>query len=229
MLDKPFITAKKHNALSIESAEKHLKIATVCMSEKTLKRKERKLMENKEAVVAQTTDTTQQAEPKAQEPEKANEPNLVEMQATIEKLQSENEKLKKAQSNASSDAADWKKKYRASLDEAARIEEEKAERLTAMENQLAEYRERDRVNSYSSRLQAAGYDAITAQKMAINLPDGVSDEFFEEQKAFLDNLKQTAKTQALNNQPNLSAGMPPASGADASSEEDKQMRKWFGL
>lgn len=70
-----------------------------------------------------------------------------------------------------------------------------------------------------------GYDAQTAASMAVSLPEGISDDFFATQKTFLDNQKQLAKTEALNNQPSLSIGTPPV----PQNTEDMKERSWWGL
>ena len=75
---------------------------------------------------------------------------------------------------------------------------------------------------------SAGFDETTADSMAASLPEGVSDTFFESQKAFIEATKQTVKTQLINSQPGLSVGVPP-SATDNSKKEDDDMRRWFGL
>ena len=70
-----------------------------------------------------------------------------------------------------------------------------------------------------------GYDAQTAATMAASLPEGISEDFFNQQKSFLDAQKQLAKTEALNNQPGLSVGTPPATP----NKEDTDIRRWMGL
>lgn len=158
---------------------------------------------------------------------------------TVESLQTENdalkkeiEKLKTANTNASADAAkhkrsaeEWKEKYRSTQDEATRKEAERAEADEALKQELDALRTEKRISTYTAKLMESGYDAQTATSMAMNLPEGISDDFFATQKTFLDNQKQLAKTEALNNQPSLSVGVPPTSP----SKEDTDLRKWMGL
>lgn len=66
-------------------------------------------------------------ETKAEEATKVEE--HVDFAAELKKLREENEKLKKAQTNASKDASDWKAKFRATQDEATRAAEEQKEIL----------------------------------------------------------------------------------------------------
>lgn len=181
-------------------------------------------MEQKEAVLATE-------EKKAEEAKTADE-NKVEAPKTETKdtkeVMAEVERLKKALSKANSEAAENKRKYLASLDEAQRAEAERAEKEAEKDRMLAEYMEKERVSSYKSKLMEAGIDANTADIMARSLPDGVKDEYFTAVKTFNGNQQQAFKAQALDNQPGLSVGMPPT-GSDAKKEEENKMRGYFGL
>ncbi len=147
---------------------------------------------------------------------------------TIEALKAEVEKLKAANSNASSDAAEWKRKYRSTLDEAARKEAERNDTLTDLKNQLEQYKVNERVATYTAKLIEAGYDNDTAKSMATALPEGIDDSFFSNQKSFLESHKLKVKQESLNSQPGLSQGMP-MSGKTAEQLESDKMRAWFGL
>lgn len=158
-------------------------------------------------------------------------PSVEELEAEIARLKAEvgqAEKLKKSVSEACADAAEWKRKYRATLDESERAKQEQAEKYAEMESQLNEYKAEKRVNAYFTKLVGAGYSPETAQKMADGLPEGVPDSFFEEQKAFFEAKTQEIKTQIINSQPGLSTGMPPSTPPETE-KGDAQMRKWMGL
>lgn len=150
----------------------------------------------------------------------------------IKELMAEVEKLKKAQSNASADAAnhkrerdEWKEKYRATLDEAKRKEEERAEADEAIRAELTALKTEKRISTYTAKLLEVGYDAQTAASMAMNLPEGISDDFFNQQKSFLETQKQIAKTNAINNQSSMSVGETPSATKD--DEMDAKLKKWF--
>ena len=162
------------------------------------------------------------------EEEKVVIPEVEELKATIESLNKEIEKLKQANTNASSDAADWKRKYRETLDEAERRKQEQEEAFSSMQTQLETYKTNERIATYTSKLIEAGFDTDTAKSMASVLPDGVGEEFFIGQKSFIENQKLKAKQETLNAQPSLTSGMP-ISGKTAEQLEEEQMRKWFGL
>lgn len=137
-------------------------------------------------------------------------------------------KLKAALSKANSEAAEWKRALREKQTEQERAEAERAEREKAREARLAELEAKERVNTYADKLVAAGYDQAVAKQMAASLPDGVGDEYFAAQKAFIESQRQAMQTAALKNQPGLSVGMPPTA-ADAQREETNRLRKAFGL
>lgn len=165
--------------------------------------------------------------------EEVKTPTLEDLQKQIEALTAENnslkadaEKAKKTISNANEDAASWKKQYRATLDEATRKEAERAEAEQMMRDELNALKAEKRISVYTQRLMEVGYDPQTAATMAVSLPEGISDDFFATQKSFLDQQKQIAKTEALNNQPGLSAGTPPTA---PSNKEDLKLREWMGL
>lgn len=158
-------------------------------------------------------------------------PTLEDLQKQISELKAENdalkkdgEKLKAAQSNASADASEWKKKYHSTLDEASRKEAERAEAEQAMREELEALKAEKRISTYTAKLMEVGYDAQTATSMAMNLPDGISDDFFAQQKSFIESQKQIAKTETINSQPKLSVGEPPVLN-----KEDAEIKRWFGL
>lgn len=171
-------------------------------------------------------------EKKPEVKEEVKTPTLDDLQKQIEALVAENnslkadaEKVKKTISNANADAASWKDKYRATLDEAKRKEEERAEADEALRAELTALKTEKRISTYTAKLLEVGYDAQTAASMAMNLPEGISDDFFNQQKSFLETQKQIAKTNAINNQSSMSVGETPyATKAD---EEDAKLKKWF--
>lgn len=150
---------------------------------------------------------------------------LAELRAENTALKKDGEKLKAAQSNASADASEWKKKYHSTLDEASRKEAERAEAEQAMREELNALKAEKRISTYTAKLLEVGYDAQTAASMAMSLPEGISDDFFDKQKSFIESQKQLAKTNAINNQTTLSVGEPLS--AQKKDEEDEKMKRWF--
>lgn len=149
------------------------------------------------------------------------------LEAEIERLKAENEKQRKSISNANSDAADWKRKYTATLDEAKQKELQLEEERKKEREELEMLRRDKRVSIYKDKLLDAAVDPASADIMAKALPDGVNDDYFATLKSVLSNQRQALETAALNNQPGLSVGLPPT-GAQKT-EEDMKLDKIFGL
>jgi len=169
--------------------------------------------------------TTQAEQPKPEQPKVP----------SIEELQAENEKLKKAISASNADAAkhkreaeDWQSKYKSTLDEQKKKEFEAEETLKRLTAENEQFKAEKRVSTYTAKLMGAGFDQATASTMASCLPEGIPDSFFEGQKAFLEAQKQALKTQSLNSQPNLPVGAAPSAN-DATAAQEKQLRARFGL
>ena len=137
-------------------------------------------------------------------------------------------KLKTSLSKANSEAAEYKRLLREKQTEAERAEADRAEREKALQDELASYRDKERISSYKAQLMAAGVDADTADLMAKSLPEGVQDEYFLATKSFLDNQRQKLLTESINKQPGLSVGTPPTA-AQAEREEENLLRKHMGL
>ena len=163
-------------------------------------------------------------------------PSVDELKAKLAEVEAEKEKLKKAMDAACSDAAKqkkeaakWQEQFKATLDEQKRKEFDTEEATKALMAQLAEFKAKERISTYKAKLMSAGYDEPTANTMATALPEGIEDTFFEAQRAFLENTKQTVKTQVLNAQPSLSVGTPPSTPKDATSSEENNLRRWMGL
>lgn len=118
-------------------------------------------------------------------------------------------KLKAALSKSNSEAAEYKRLLREKQTEAERADADRAEQLKAMQDELASYRNKERISNYKAQLMTAGIDADTADLMAKSLPEGVSDEYFQATKSFLEQQRKNADIANLGKQPGLSVGQPP--------------------
>ena len=161
-------------------------------------------------------------ENKVNEAPKSDEPKP---EPVVNKDNDEIAKLKAALSKANSEAAEWKRQYKSTLDEQKQKELEAAELRKAELAELETLRAEKRVGNYAKQFMGMGIDPETAESMAKSLPDGVTDEFFSVHKAYLENQRKNADIRALNNQPSLSVGMPPSNV----SPEDAMLDKIFGL
>jgi len=152
-------------------------------------------------------------------------PSVEELNATIKELQSnitqlkgDLEKQKQATSNASTDAAEWKKKFRDTQDEGTRRNAETEETIAALRNELASLKKNETISGYEKSYLALGYDSALARSTAEAMADGNMSVVFENQKAFTEAQKKAVQENALNNMPDLSKGKNPA---PPSSEDDK--------
>ena len=155
-------------------------------------------------------------------------PTVEELSAKISELTALLDKQKKATDAASADASKWKQSYRQTQSEQERAAAEAAERMKKTEDELAQYKERERKTANKARLMGIGYDEATAAVVAESLSADVSDNFFESQKVFLDNVKKTADIKALDSQGAPSAGKA-LSTKDVEEAEKAKMRAYFGL
>lgn len=136
--------------------------------------------------------------------------------------------VRNALNKASSEAAEYKRALREKQSEAERAEADRLENERKLQEELASYRNKERISTYQAKLMAAGYDADTAAVMAKALPDGVSDDYFAVNKTFLDNQKQVLLSEALDRQPKPSVGTPPTM-SDAEKSELAALRRYIGL
>lgn len=137
-------------------------------------------------------------------------------------------RVRNALNKASSEAAEYRKALRDKQTEAERAEADRLENERKLQEELTAYRNRERISSYKANFMSAGYDAETAEVMAKSLPDGVSDEYFAANKAFLEQQKQTLLSEALNRQPKPSVGVPPTI-SEAEKAEMANLRRYIGL
>lgn len=164
----------------------------------------------------QTAETTEVKQPE------------IDYKAEYEKLMRDNEKLKRAQSNASADVSRLKKELESRMSEEELAKTQREEELANLRSENAAYKERERISTYKAKLMESGYDAPAAERLAKFLPEGVTEEFFESQKAFLEDTKSKYRAEALNAQPKPSVGTIPTAQTAAEAEQAK-LRKLFGL
>lgn len=118
-------------------------------------------------------------------------------------------KLKNALNKACEEAGNYRKQLREKQTEQERIEAERAEKDREREELLKSLLEEKREATYKAKFMAIGYDSGTAEVLAKSLPEGVSDEYFQATKSFLDAQRKNAEIAALGKQPSLSVGNPP--------------------
>ena len=131
---------------------------------------------------------------------------VADLKKDVESLHAENDKLKTSLSKANSENAERKRREQERMTEDERKEAERAEESKAIMDELNALREKDRISTYTTKLVASGYDVEAAQKMASALPEGISDDFFSEQKTFIEKTIADTKAEALKQQPSINPG-----------------------
>ena len=137
-------------------------------------------------------------------------------------------KLKEALSRANTDAAEWKRKYRATLDDAKRAEEERAERDKERDEELATLRRERIISKLEAQYLSAGYSAELASASAKAQADGDTATVLANQLRFIEETKKSIEAAALGKQPPITPGKPPKGESD----EDKffaTVAKYAGL
>ena len=137
-------------------------------------------------------------------------------------------KLKEALSRANGDAAEWKRKYRATLDDAKRAEEERAERERARDEELETLRTERTISKLEAQYLAAGYSPELASASAKAQADGDTATVIANQMKFIEETKTKIEAAALGKQPPITPGKPPKGETD----DDKlaaTMMKYAGL
>lgn len=118
---------------------------------------------------------------------------------------------------ASSDAADYKKKWRGALSEAEQKAQDEKEKQTAMENELNQLRRDSKIAAYEKNYLGLGYDEKSAKEVAEAMFDGDMDTVFTIQKKFQENKERAIKADLMKNMP------APPSGNQATVDYSKQI------
>lgn len=150
-----------------------------------------------------------------------------EFEPTVPATDSES-KLREALSRANTSANEWKQKYRATLDDAKRAEEERAERDKARDEELETLRKERTISKLEAQYLAAGYSPELASASAKAQADGDTATVLANQMKFIEETKTKIEAAALGKQPPITPGKPPKGESD----DDKlaaTMLKYAGL
>lgn len=110
----------------------------------------------------------------------------VDYEKEFKRLQQENEKLKKAQTNAAKDASDWKAKFRATQDEATRAAEEQKEALERIMAENETLRKTQTLATHKAGWLGLGFDDALAMEAANASVDNDFDALMGIMKKFLE-------------------------------------------
>lgn len=133
------------------------------------------------------------------------------LEARIKELETENGKLRQANTNASADASQWKKKYNDMLPEKERLEKQQEERTATLQKQLETLMAEKNVADFKAQLTAPdiGFDAELAQQTAEALNTGDSAKVFAGLREFIVAHDKALKEQSIRNNQTLPGGAAP--------------------
>ena len=152
--------------------------------------------ENTNIQSQETTNDAVKPEAKMSTPKTEDKPTTSSIEDQIQQLMVENAKLKRAMDKASSEAADYKKKYNATLSEKEQADMAKAEEQARRDERLAELERENSIHKFTESFLDLGYDKESAIAAATAQVDNDVETLFKLQKKVLDE-KVVAKEQEL--------------------------------
>lgn len=155
--------------------------------------------------------TEPQQEPTQEPPA---EPELS-LEEKYQQLMVENAKLKKAQEKAASEAADFKKKYNATLTDAQKAAQEKAEKEAEREERYNQLLRENEVNKLAKNFMKLGYPEERAEKAANAQYDNDTDTLFQIQSEVQADLLKQKEAEWLKNRPEVNTGAGDGEPEDA--------------
>ena len=133
----------------------------------------------------------------------------------IQALMLENAKLKKAQEKAASEAADYKKKYNATLTDAQKAAQEKAEKEAERQEQFDKLLKENTVNKLSKNFLKLGYPEDKAEEAANAQYDGDTETLFRIQSEVQESLIKQKEAEWLKSRPPVTTGAGEGDVEDA--------------
>lgn len=118
----------------------------------------------------------------------------------------ENAKLKKEKDRASTEAADYKKKYNATLTDAQKAAQEKATKEAEREEKYNQLLKENTVNKLEKKFLALGYPEEKANQAAIAQYDNDTDTLFKIQGEMQQAAVKKAEAEWLKNRPAVNTG-----------------------
>ena len=157
--------------------------------------------------VTQETSEATAPEAKAAETKAEAQPTTLSAQEQLQQLMVENAKLKRAMDKASSEAADYKKKYNATLSEKEQADLEKAEAQARRDERLAELERENSIHKFTESYLDLGYDKESAISAATAQVDNDVDTLFKLQKKILDEKIQAKEQELIKSIPRAKTGV----------------------
>ena len=136
-------------------------------------------------------------------------PSVEDLQKQIEALTTAMKKQKQALDNAAADAAEWKRQFRATQDEATRAKAEQEEAVAAIKAENAALKRKEAVANRTNTYLGMGYSDELAKASAEAWADGDDAKVLDIQKQFNEMLETRIKASLLAQQPAVTPGMTP--------------------
>lgn len=155
-------------------------------------------------------------------PTVTNEPKEATIDYEVEYLRliAENKKLKSTADKNASEAADYKKKWKATLDENQQANLAKEEADKAIREELETLRRESSVSKFEKQFLALGYSAEMATKAANAQIDGDMETLLGVQSAFIEQIKKNVTAEKVKNMP-----VPPMSNDSETSMTQEDFDK----
>ena len=150
----------------------------------------------------------------APDPDPSPEPQLS-VEEQLQQALVENEKLKRAQEKAASDAADWKKKYNATLTDSQKAAQEKAEKEAERQEQYDKLLKENTVNKLSKNFLKLGYPEDKAEEAANAQYEGDTETLFRIQSEVQASLIKQKEAEWLKSRPPVTTGAGDPETEDA--------------
>lgn len=132
---------------------------------------------------------------------------------TVQELMVQIATLKRAVDKASSEAADYKKKYNSKLTEQEVADQQKAEEQAAHEAEFKELQRKVKINEYAAQFTKLGYGDL-AEKAATAQVDGDTDELFRIQQDVQAKLLKNAQDAWIKTRPQVQTGSQDTAAED---------------
>jgi len=128
------------------------------------------------------------------------------VETRLQQLMVENAKLKKAFDKTASEAAEYKKKYNATLSEKEQADQQKAEKEAEREAKFEELLRENTINRNEKNYLALGYSPDLAAKAAVAQADNDFDELYKLQQEFVSAKLKAQEAEWIRNRPEVFAG-----------------------
>lgn len=145
-------------------------------------------------------------EPEKKEPEKKEPSNADPKEPSVQDLLVEIAKLKRERDRASSEAADFKKKFRATQTEKEIMDAEKAEAQAKRDEEFEAMKRELNINRITKNYMALGYPADLAEKAATADVDNDSETRFKIQAQVDAEKKKAWEKEFIASRPQIAAG-----------------------